>query len=132
MQKRLNGRNKMVEKTQHYNNLDERNDLIAMYKDVGYRLLHDDFGADLHGILTFTNKSTFQNQGGRIRRIVILVALMLGLCPAFIGTIVFYCLANGRIIVPDSFNLAEFYLSVGIFILVLVALILHIREAVKW
>jgi len=64
-------------------------------------------------------------------KILIFIALMFSLGTAWLGIMVFNWLVNYKVIVPDSFNLAEFWISMGIFILVLVALILHIKECLK-
>ena len=51
----------MPEVKQHYDNLAERQDIVAHWEGLGYRMLHDDFDADWkpgdepHGTLTFTD-----------------------------------------------------------------------------
>jgi len=64
-------------------------------------------------------------------RVIIFIALMFSLGTAWLGIMVFNWLVNCKVIVPDSFNLAEFWISVGIFILVMVALVLHIKDCIK-
>jgi len=52
----------MPEVKVHYDNLAERQDLVAHWEGLGYRMLHDDFdanwkqGDEPHGTMTFTNE----------------------------------------------------------------------------
>ena len=52
----------MPEVKVHYDNLAERQDLVAQGEGLGYRMLHDDFDADWkpgdepHGTMTFTDE----------------------------------------------------------------------------
>jgi hypothetical protein len=52
----------MPEVKVHYDNLAERQDLVAHWEGLGYRMLHDDFDADWkpgdepHGTMTFTDE----------------------------------------------------------------------------
>ncbi len=52
----------MPEVKQHYDNLAERQTIVAHWEDQDYRMLHDDFdpdwkrGEEPHGTMTFTNE----------------------------------------------------------------------------